>query len=52
VIILEFVMLVRGAWASRNLATSLLSPTSVIKRKSHLVDDRKQEWNLVKQNNE
>jgi len=45
-------MPVRGAWASRNLTTSLLPPTSVIKRKSHLVDDRKQEWDLIKQNNE
>jgi hypothetical protein len=44
-------MPLRGVWASRNLATSLLSPTSVIKI-SHLADDRKQEWNLVKQNNE
>jgi len=52
VIILEFVMPVRGDWMSRNVATSLLPPTSVIRRKSHLVDNRKQKWNLVKQNND
>jgi hypothetical protein len=57
VVIEKFVMWVRGGhfnfspWASRNLVTSLLSPTLLPKNRCHLAEDTKQESTLVKPDN-